>query len=949
MNSFIPLCLIFLCYFFYYVFNNLINRFAQFLVFVFVLVAPSLVSQVDFVGNGEDSTFNFKIGSMLSYEHGDVTARHTGIYAIAGEASSGNTFAVCKANAASNKFEPLAPENVSLNGTVSANPLFGAKVNFLSIQNNLPIVVKDGEFRVLVYGTATAAPILFASPNINDASGSVTSGIVGLAAVSSSYSIAPVKATGGGTFGASGSGVALLKASLKSEKNQVKVLNASSSAGPLNVAAPLDNSSSSIKIGSDVTISSDSLGVHFNPFVGRFYISFRLTSGSAGARAVVVGRLDSDETLVFEKLVPDSAISGNNQIVATASASAPIAITDVTSMKTTTKLDYLIVVGGNGAASSVQNNVYALPILNYANQDGAPSNSSALQGTLAKYDSTPTNVYKNGVYFNTRGYTQPATNPSDLLTSSSVQAVVGAGPVPIQSSNVITAIHTVLDTVYVSTDADYDVSNQPGMFFSQAMFDNEGRIKSWTPWQRVGGTDQKILKFDVDTINGSLIYAYNDSSMVSKTTWGDGSSTTGGLVDLLNELYPLENGGIQNMFDFSKFTSGFSNFSMMIASGFNQVSLITSGNLQGGVFKFTRGNFATDSILNYSPLIGTVSSDCKVITMKGFDLGPIVAGCVANSSTLNSSWIFVGGVAGLAVLCDESGDGWSGDISNLSDLSGLNLSFKKIGKFKFVKKILADNNFVYVLTNNSLVRISLVDSNFATNTISSVVLATPGAIDIGSSGSFEDFVLGTPLIIMTSSAGLLRSGNGANVSTANSPSDLGWTIVPTPESNNVSFKIDSMSNTTDPNQFSSNGQIYSLNSYRGYDFANVNRYGITISGGAVSDSTVQFIPDQFIEGIDSSFINYNMFLDQFIDEGSFKYLAQDKDVSRRDEDGLLKVPDLSILKSGYAVGANRAYLHGFNLKLNLPQDSSRINTPAFIRSASGSLLLAGDFGLKASE
>lgn len=933
MNSFIPRCLAFFRYF----------------VCVCLLVVSNIICQIDFSGNGEDSTFSFKIGDILTYEYGDVAAKFTGIYASAGEVSSGNTFAVCKANAASNKFEALAPENVSLNGQVATNPLYGAKINFLTIQNNLPVVAKDGDVRVFVYGTTNAAPILFSSPNLNDASGSQTSGIVGLAAVSSSYSVAPVKAAGGGTFGASGSGVALIKTSLKSPSDQVVALNAATGSEPLNVAAPLDNSSTSIKIGSDVTISSDLIGVHYNQFVGRIYLSFRLTSGSGGARAVVVGRLDSNETLVFEKIVPDSAVSGNDQIVATASGSAPIAITNVTSMKTTTKLDYLIVVGGNGAASSVQNNVYALPIVNYANQDGSPSDAASLQGTLAKYDSTPSSVYKNGIYFNTRGYTQPATTAADLLTDSDVQAIVGGGPVPIEPSNSITSITTVLDSVYVSTDVDYDSDNQPGMFFSQAMFDDEGRIKSWTPWQRVGGTDQKILAFDIDQTNGSLIYAYNDNSIVSKTTWGDGSSTTGGLVDLLNELYPLENGGIQNMFDFSKSTAGFDNFSMMIATGFNQVSLIESGNLQGGVFKYTRGDFASNSILNYSPSIGVVPSGSLVITMKGFDLGPIVASCVASSSTLDSSWIFVGGVSGLSVLCDNSGSGWSGDISNLSDLSGLNLSFKKIGKFKFVKKILADNNFAYVLTNNSLTRISLVSSDFSSNALSAVVLATPESIGIGANGSFEDFVLGAPLIIMTTSAGLLRTGNGANVSTASGPDSLGWTIIPTPESNNVSFKIDAMSNTVNPNQFSSNGQIYSLNSYRGYDFANVNRYSITLDAGAVASTTVQIIPDQFIEGVDSSFINYNMFLDQFIDDGSFKYFAQDKDVSRRDEDGLLKVPELTLLKPGYGSGANRSYLHGFQFKLNLPQDSSRINTPAFIRSASGSLLLAGDFGLKASE
>lgn len=906
--------------------------------FLTILFFPTfLVGRVLFLGNGTGTTFSTPVGQTATFSSGQGL---TYFYTTAGQAAADNTYAVARVDVQGTTFQALAPAEITFNNEKTTNPLCGAQIDYIALSNSLPTVVKHGETRLISYfGALEGTYKLGSTGNLLDAAGLQAQALLGLCSAGG-FIIVPVTNNAGDTFGATGSGIALA-ARTQTEIEQVNAESTSDSTTAF--AAALNNTSDTFKITNNVTITSNEVDCWYDYDLQRFYVAVQVQSNagaSSGARAIAVGRITNGKKIIFSKLVSDAALSGaNNNIIGTGQSSQTVSILKVRTMKTSTKLNYLIVLGGNGAKTSVGNTVYALPLVNYASQDVDEST----QGTLAAIDQEPTDYYNNGKYFTGRSFRTPPTTNADLYTSASVPAQVGGGPLPIQASDTVSDFVVYGDTVFASSSYAYAAGKQPGIFASTALFDDEGRIKSWTPWQLVGGSDDQVYGLGVNFFYGNLISVTNNSLNVSTMSWNQGSDD--GMIATLESLFPQEEGGIQNLLDFPTSTTAFSDFSMLIATGLRRLALIESGSVQGGFFKPTTGDYVSYTVSFDDGATGTIPASTKMVFIEQGALNTldsISSATIATNTGSDKSWIVAGGVGGLVILADNNGNCFSGTISSLSEIPA-NLSFKVVGNFPFVQKVFTDNTYLYVLTVQGFYRIVLDATAIKNNNLSVTTLATAAQF-----GSFQDALVSGPLALLATARGLVRSGDGTNITTVTGPDDAQWTRITVPDSVGPIVRLVPSSTTDTLLDSATNGQLHVLCSYIGYNLSTVNRFALQLTGGAVDDNSVLPLPDLFIKNTLSYIIDFSEFRNSYASNTSFNQATVSKDVNNVDSDGRLDPAYAEILRPFISSGTNLTFIDAKSL-INFPSSASIINTPIFIRSASGGMMVAGDFGVYAND
>ena len=147
---------------------------------------------------------------------------------------------------------------------------------------------------------------------------------------------------------------------------------------------------------------------------------------------------------------------------------------------------YLVVVGGTGTSDDLNSRVFALPLVDNIKTQLynpiAPVTSTnikpSIHGTLANVKSSPVTIFGAGspASFQARVFNEPATTPDQLYSMNSPAAAVGGQA---QLPGPITDITVRGDAIFVSTQ-EGGQGMQPGIFYSQALFDTEGRISGWT-------------------------------------------------------------------------------------------------------------------------------------------------------------------------------------------------------------------------------------------------------------------------------------------------------------------------------------------------------------------------------------------------------------------------------------------------------------------------------------
>jgi len=715
-------------------------------------------------------------------------------------------------------------------------------------------------------------------------------------------------------------------------------------------AVRLDTTSSVVAIENNLSVMENIVDMHWDTSLQRLYIALRVQTGgntNDGARALVVGKLMGNK-LVLSPIVSSTVFDGTgDKIVGARGANVSISIHKVNTLFTSTALHYLIALGGNGDSTETEQTVFALPLVN--------SNSANNIGTIANKNSEPQDIFSTGGNVQrliARNLIQPATQPDEMITSTDPAAQVGDGP-----------INENIQDIFVRADTVFAVVNNPseeekaGIYYSQALFNANGTIKSWTKWQRTGGTTDPVFGAALDPFNANFTFMTGDNTntvnTVKRTTWSDGDEN--GLLQLtrtLDSQYPKDNGGIHNLLNFVPETPGLANISLLITTGLGKVSLIDSGQQMGKIIIPRAGNNFDVTAQFENGTITQDVIDTAVVTISGGVLdtiGSITAAEIArNGDTGNQGWLFVGGINGLAVLSDNTGNGWNPNNMELAPgLVGLKdgMSFKVIDNYSFVRKIINDGNFLYVLTDAQLDRIDLTQDNVGLGEIDPVTIASRTGLLLPNQGTLTDCTISGPFALLGTSIGLFRVGDNKKITDTINESSVGWVSVALPEGVSTVTQLIPISKTGRAQDVTKKqgGQIYVLNTYEGKNKSRIHRFSVKgiVNNDSVQTDTFTLFNDLYVKDIPSFLLNFGIFKQNFTTDGALYFATQDQNLNES------MLATLTSAKQPPRTGVLFVGVNSSTVPITLT-NGSYIST--LLRSvASGSFLITGDFHVQVNE
>jgi hypothetical protein len=478
-------------------------------------------------------------------------------------------------------------ESASTFTAIGSNPAFsGLTIDLLALapqSESAPylVAVVSGMTDVNV-STANGVTVV-TSASLNDATGAAVTAQIDSIATSSNVIFAAVSPSGG-TFMAPNGGIAVIDIiTANSTLSTIQIKDATTGLNG-NKAAPFSVSTPAVTGSTDPVTAQDAVvSLFYDAVLNRLYIGTQIATGTTAgdvANSIVVGYLTPAGVLTFIAPTPNTALSaGTNTIVSAVSGGTAVPVTAVEPrvIHVSTGPDYLIVNGGQGAAATVGNTIYALPLVNN------PS-SPLTHGTFANKNSALT----NGVF------TVPAAAVGDLALNSDPAAMVGAGALPTAATNKPFEIQVYGDTVYVSLDTLPASTTDTGLYSSQAMFDNTGKIVRWTPWRfhlvpvnafpgvlLPGGEthDGRITFFGIDEQAGLIWFVEGTTGrVVGISTWNKGSLPN----DMLNTLNQALATGSYAALDLDSHTNGFAgetNYRYALFGGNDTVVFMTTSML----------------------------------------------------------------------------------------------------------------------------------------------------------------------------------------------------------------------------------------------------------------------------------------------------------------------------------------------------------------------------------
>lgn len=901
---------------------------------------------------------------------------------------------------------PAAPQlaNVNISGNdqegtvmrpVQENPLYN---------QSIAVLTSLGVRAVALLETDTVAPILGSRQKIvrvnelngqsvttnievlNDSNGQPTAGIVALAGgmgpeTQQQNIFAAVLPNGGTSFGGDGSGIGILFQGVGDILVPTDAQSGSKDGVTTgNRAAKLDGllttALTAITQDSSVIAIND---MYWDMYLQRLFVALTVTrsndASDGGVESLLVGQINevaqNQHQLILRPAVAlDSANFASNdtdQIFGFYSTDATPLIAQtyrVRTMHTTTGNSYAIV-NGTVATTSVHNQVYALPLVQW-------NSDPAFRPPLVNVGRVANKNHNN----------QLAQGVGAMTLSSDPAALVGAGPLPSAPDQLVRVLLTSGDAVMVGLSGDNetgarDAEHEAGFFQSTALLDENGFITAWTPWQRVMGSVDRVLGGGFDPSCGAFMYLtdngtmlYPDQAPVANTAkltrWGAGfflgkgdellGGTTqdpmNGLVSLLSSLFIQTQGGVYELFDFPNTTPSFSapgavgNLAMMVATGMRSIALIQTGSNDGNVFSPTVGDFRSNTVQNTQGTVPTLPATTEVLYMTGgalSDIGPICCTAVSQAPLTGgmNGWLFVGGYNGLAVLSRADGTGWStapgdGLKSGFGNLTS-DMAFRAVGNFGTVRSVLCDASFVYVLTLNALVRIPLDAVNFSAAGAPNpavTVLATAQGVT-GSAAGFRDMLLSNKLMLLATTGGLFRVGNGSDIQTASSQAELDWTQV---LANGMSlgpviqlFSMNAPSSGSGINQ-----TAYVL-------AANLNSQLACVYRFAVADTSTDVINAQTVQLISQfgspTFVSFGTIRENFVTDGATVLHMLPLNFGNID---LLKVFGLQVNFGGIAD-------RGGSVVLGVPSGAGALIGRVVRSSASGAWIAPGDWGIRVQE
>jgi hypothetical protein len=710
-----------------------------------------------------------------------------------------------------------------------------------------------------------------------------------------------------------------------------------------NKAVPLGNTTPALTIAGKLSAIAPMVDLFYDRDLGRLYGALDVTAGENeqdGARALVVGQVVEGK-LIFTSLAPDAAFVGNKHIVGGRGAHARIALHKVRTLQTRTHVRYLVVVGGNeGAGIITKRSVFALPLVD--------NMASTAHGKLASVRAEPMTLFHKEQApfgFKMRLFAEEARESEDLYTVNSPQARVGGSQ---ELPGDITDIAIAGDSVFASVGENGTV--KAGIFYSQALFDTQGAISGWTNWQRVGGIAQKILGLAYDHDRGNFWYIPKKASphTVHRTAWSNGETE---FEKTISTLFKKEKRGIQGLFSFPVDTEAFtknrgSRLSLLVATGFNKILLVQTAHdtKQGfGPLAFdahSLGKYKEGALQNFVSGVSALSIQGGVLKT----LGPITSAAVVSDGI--SGWLVVGGAGGVAVLTHNNGAGWDASVGLQSGFHGLTsgMTFKLLGSYSNVRKLISDGNILYILTPTTFERIVITShATMVCQESSSVVLARAGQELLTKVSSFSDVVVSGPLALLATSEGLLRSGNGVTIQNATDAKEIQWKEVELPESigsvhmQGPVSRLYAVTKTGRLRDLEKGGNVYALNAYVGTSQAQVYRLWVQVNQ-EVSDDSVRLLPDFFVKDSKTFFVDLGDYRNYFVTDGALMVVSRS---AYGDSDALLELLPAR-LKSGQRFGARTST----QVPLLNKGDHARSIGQLVRESASGRWIVPGDFGVR---
>ena len=848
------------------------------------------------------------------------------------------------------------------------NPIYNKTITHLTLRDRNPVVVLDTDDvepilgpkqkLCLVSSVSTGGVVFTNTERLPDSRSETTSGIAGI--VGTRDDIFAAVAPNDGVFGEDGSGINLVRVADNGFLQSVDVIDLSLGAGEL------------FAISQDGVIGQV-VDLHYNKFMRRLFVALKVSrsneAADGGAIALLVGRISGGSVVLTPAvdLDPSNFITNSTDFIFgfNAGGSQSLGISanlhKVRTLQTTTGVFYGIL-SGSVSDSDAQNQLYAVPLVHeICDGEGNSVNASDI-GRVAAND----NEF------------MVASGVDQMTRATDIAAIVGAGPLPSAPDQTVHEIFTAGDTVFVclagrNTTGLRDATHESGIFASTAILGNDGKIQCFSPWQRVMGSVNRALGGGVDAQSGSYMYlsgmqSTTFSNVVEATLWSSGAGDnllggpieqpSQGLVTVLCQEFPEACAGVHQLFDFDDTTPSLQqvgtvgSITLQVATGFAKVALVETGRKSNSGQNLTPNTevFATHTVRASDGFVPDRFDSTRVMAISGGaldDLGPLCTAEISRAfrgDAQKRGWLFVGGHNGLAVLSTGEGDGWSTalDAGLSSGLEGLtrDMSFKMMGNFCGVRKLVSDNEYLYVLTADQLLRIALNKDNFSSRgSLAPVaqVLADSCSVTGRDGVRFLDFIISSKLALLATGSGLYRLGNGQSIATV-APDTTGWAEV---VSEATGCSLGSVGHLPtickEKSDFSHGGNLYAIANNISDDLTDVHRFIIAdTASSAIDDDTVQDVPEVSLSGL---WLALGQYRSNFTVDGASGLSVLPKNFSSID------------YLRGFASGGNLVSLKSRGASIFPVVPAECVFNVGIVRrsSASGAWIIPGDFGIAVNE
>ena len=727
--------------------------------------------------------------------------------------------------------------------TTTPNPIYGAHFSFFDIYTTKPVFILKNDLSTLYYGYDIEHQPVQTETKFDKTelltyslgTGQTASALLGsYDGIYLAYSV--------GTFGTDISNIAKFITNAQTQKNESKpqpyIQLLAQEQISINTQALLGGGAILSNLGENITLQ----GIATMTYAG---VQATATIGpnntAAGLMIVNTVEKDGKYSLNFSTIATDQALSKTfNTIVS--SPSEQIRIKNITGMQTSTSLNYIIVARDNGTGPQ---NIYAAPLV---------SNPGTGFGQIADSSIISNNFSSNPPTFTKRTFTTPLTDPTQIqITGGSpylTQITVGGGTIPLSAED-ITGLYAVGDSVYVVIGSQYDaLGTKPGTFYSQAILAQDGHIVGWSPWARVIGSDNPMIYSNISSTTNSNYYVCDSTGAgtsfktVEQTMW----TTNQNLSNFFKYAW-MAKGGTQGIFNFGQSTPGFNNeMSIIATTGFNNVALGQTG-------------YTTPAPSSEFKIKTITESDVVPFNDIG-NSGAIVALEIADDS-LNNHWLFAGGITGLYALTDKFGVTKNGNFATVADFSNNGQTWNSVGNFTYIKKLISDKNFLYILTPTCLYQISLDPNKFinpTTTELNPIKILTSS--QLSQSSYLLDIIIDNGFCILGTTNGMY-SFNIENSTTKT----LNKITIPSGLPAVTQLFVTSTSNTPQKS-FKKLSNLHVLNNNFYNQQSRVNRF-------IISNSIIEPFNDSILNsdaqpnGIPTSFIRFNQYTSNWFTDGSW--------------------------------------------------------------------------------